>query len=191
MKLGELELMTGFQGKESDGEEYYIINISDINKHGLFDYTKLNSSTFKNVNNKYKLRKNDLIIKARGADTTVTIIDKDYENLLVVSHFIIVRIKEGVSLDPYYLLMYLNSFKVKEIFSERLLGTKQKILKIKTIDNLNIPEISEENQKKLGEIMKKGILEKVKLDEYVRLREKEINAKLDSILKEEESYEEK
>lgn len=191
MKLGELELMTGFQGKESDGEEYYIINISDINKHGLFDYTKLNSSTFKNVNNKYKLRKNDLIIKARGADTTVTIIDKDYENLLVVSHFIIVRIKEGVSLDPYYLLMYLNSYKVKEIFSERLLGTKQKILKIKTIDNLNIPEISEENQKKLGEIMKKGILEKVKLDEYVRLREKEINAKLDSILKEEESYEEK
>lgn len=183
--------MTGFQGKESDGEEYYIINISDINKHGLFDYTKLNSSTFKNVNNKYKLRKNDLIIKARGADTTVTIIDKDYENLLVVSHFIIVRIKEGVSLDPYYLLMYLNSYKVKEIFSERLLGTKQKILKIKTIDNLNIPEISEENQKKLGEIMKKGILEKVKLDEYVRLREKEINAKLDSILKEEESYEEK
>lgn len=191
MKLGELELMTGFQGKESDGEEYYIINISDINKHGLFDYTKLNSSTFKNVNNKYKLRKNDLIIKARGADTTVTIIDKDYENLLVVSHFIIVRIKEGVSLDPYYLLMYLNSYKVKEMFSERLLGTKQKILKIKTIDNLNIPEISEENQKKLGEIMKKGILEKVKLDEYVRLREKEINAKLDSILKEEESYEEK
>lgn len=184
MKLKELELMTGFQGKEKPGQTYKLINMSDIDNNGAFEYSSLGEIECDEVKPKYLLRKGDLIIKSRGAENTITIIDKDYENLLATAHFIIVRIGEGIELDPYYLLFYLTSKRCKDYIKGALIGTSQQILKIKSIENIELPNFPIEKQKRLGEMKRIGIEENKKFNEYVILRDKLFDAKLESLLRE-------
>lgn len=184
MKLKELELMTGFQGKESLGKMYKMISMSDVDNDGMFEYSSLGEVGFEKVKEKYLLKKGDLIIKARGGSNSITIIEEDYKDLLVSVHFIIIRIKEEQNIDPYFLHLCLNSSRVKKYIKESLMGTRQQILKIGILENIEIADISEEKQKILGEMNRLGIEEMAKCKKYFILRDKLFNAKLEKVLKE-------
>lgn len=184
MKLKELELMTGFQGKESLGQIYKIINMGDLDSNGNFDYSSLGQIECEKVKDKYLLRKGDIIVKSRGGENTIAIIDKDYDNLLATAHFIIIRIREGHNIDPYFLLLYLNSKRVKNYIKGGLIGSSQQILKIKALENIDIPILSIKTQKQLGEMKRIGIEERAKSEKYFILRDKLFDAKLEAKLKE-------
>lgn len=188
MKLNELELLTGFQGKESPGEIYKIISMSDLDINGKFEYSNLGNIECENVKPKYLLRKGDLILKARGGENTIAIIDKNYDNLLVTAHFIIIRIKDFKELNPYYLHLYLNSKRVKKHMKDGLIGTYQKSLKIKDIEDIEIPKLSFRKQSRLGEMNRLGIEERMMSEQYFILRDKLFESKLEEEIMEELEY---
>src|SRR5690242_1226780 len=107
MKLSNVcTLKSGFQGKTSEGNEFKQIRLKDVTKDGVIKYEELEGFNSEKVNEKYLLKKGDIILKAKSGDNTAAIIEEDIENVVAASHFIVITVNDNSILNPEYLVMY-------------------------------------------------------------------------------------
>lgn len=166
-------LNSGYQGRVSEGNDFKQIKLKDVTRDGVINYKELSTFSSEKVNEKYILKKNDIIIKAKSGDNTAAIIDEEIENTVATSHFIVIRIEDENIIDPQYLAMYLNSEFAQDYFDIYREGTAIPIIKMKTLESLPIKVLSIEKQKELAKIYRLLNEEKITMQKLVEAREKQ------------------
>lgn len=188
MKLAEIcTLKSGFQGKTTEGKDYNQIKLKDVTTDGVIKYEELETFNAEKVNEKYLLKKGDIILKAKSGDNTAAIIEEDIENTVAAAHFIIITVKDTEELDPNYLVAYLNSEYAQDYFKRNAEGTAQPIVKIKTLEELEVKEIKIEQQERIGDFYKLKQQEKMKIEEFLKKRELQFKALLRTVIEEGEN----
>lgn len=183
MKLLELSILkSGFQGKTKEGNDYKQIGLRNVTKDGVIKFEELESFNADKVNEKYILKKGDIILKAKSGDNTAAIIEEDIENVVPASHFIIITIKDISILNPEYLVAYLNSEYAQNYFKENAEGSVLSIVKIKNLENLDIKIIEMDKQKEIAEIYKLMQKEKITIEKIIENREKQFKTYLREVL---------
>lgn len=175
-------LKSGFQGKTSEGEAFKIIKLKDVNKDGGIKYEDLESFDTEKMNEKFLLKKGDIILKAKSGDNTAALIEEDVENLVAASHFIVIRINDESVLNPEFLVAYLNSEYAQDYFKKHAEGTTLPIVKIKTLEELEIIEVAMEKQLEVANMYKLIKEEKLIMEKLIENREKQFKAYLREIL---------
>lgn len=175
-------LNSGFQGKTSEGNNYSGIKLKDVNSDGIINYEGLEKFNFDKMNEKYLLKKDDILFKAKSGDNTAALIDCELDNTVAAAQYIIIRVKDKEELDPGYLAMYLNSEYAQDYFKKHSEGTALSIVKIKSLEDLEIKIIPIEKQKELAKIYKLMKEEKVHMEKLAQTREKQFKAYLREIL---------
>ena len=80
MKLLDIcDLKSGFQGKTTEGNQFKQIKLKDVTKGGIIKYDELEQFDCAKVNEKYILKKGDIILKAKSGDITAI-----YKNRTVI-----------------------------------------------------------------------------------------------------------
>lgn len=169
---------SGFQGKTAEGENFKQIKLKDVTKDGNINYEELESFNSDKVNEKYILKKNDIILKAKSGDNTAALITEDVENIVATSHFIVIRVNDENEINPEYLAMYLNSEYAQNYFKSYREGTSIPIIKLKTLENLPVKKIDITKQKELAKIYRLLNEEKVTMQKLIETREKQFKAYL-------------
>ena len=171
-------LNSGHQGRVSEGNDFKQIKLKDVTRDGIINYEELSTFSSEKVHEKYILKKNDIIIKAKSGDNTAAIIDEDTENIVVTSHFIVIKVQDESIIDPEYLVMYLNSDYAQDYFNTYREGTTIPIIKMKTLENLPIKVLPIEKQKELAKIYKLLNEEKITMQQLIKAREKQFKQHL-------------
>lgn len=171
-------LNSGHQGKVSEGNDFKQIKLKDVTRDGVINYKELSTFSSDKVHEKYILKKNDIIIKAKSGDNTAAIIDNDIENTVATSHFIIIRVRDKSIIDPEYLVMYLNSDYAQDYFNTYREGTAIPIIKMKTLEGLPIKVLPMDKQKELAKIYRLLNEEKVTMQQLIEAREKQFKQHL-------------
>lgn len=179
MKLSKIcTLKSGFQGKTTEGDQYRQIKLKDVTKDGVIKYEGLEGFNSEKVNEKYLLKKGDIILKAKSGDNTAALINEDIRNIVPSSHFIIITINDTNVITPEYLVAYLNSEYAQDYFKINAEGTALPIIKIKTLENLEIKIVDSENQKEIADLYKLIKDEKLIMEQLIENREKQFTAYL-------------
>lgn len=183
MQLSEICILrSGFQGKTKKGNDYKQIGLRNVTKDGVIKFEELEGFNADKVNEKYILKKGDIILKAKSGDNTAAIIENDIENVVPASHFIIITIKNRSILKPDYLVAYLNSEYAQNYFKENAEGSVLSIVKIKTLEKLDIKIIEKDKQKEVAEIYKLMQREKITMKKIIENREKQFKTYLREVL---------
>ncbi|EJT5920871.1 TaqI-like C-terminal specificity domain-containing protein [Clostridium perfringens] len=175
-------LKSGFQGKTNDGEKFKVIKLKDVTKDGVIKYEDLECFDTDKMNEKYLLKKGDIILKAKSGNNTAALIKEDIENVVVSSHFIVITINDATVLNPEYLVAYLNSEYAQDYLKKHAEGTTLPIVKIKTLGYLNVKEIDMDKQLEVSNIYNLVKEEKLTMEKLIGNREKQFKAYLRELL---------
>ena len=175
-------LKSGFQGKTNEGEEFKVIKLKDVTKDGVIKYEELESFDADKVNEKLLLKKGDIILKAKSGDNTAALIKEEIENVVAASHFKIITVNDDSVLSPEYLVAYLNSEYAQEYFKKHAEGTTLPIVKIKTLEELEIKELGMDKQLEVANMYNLIKQEKLAMERLMENREKQFKAYLRELL---------
>lgn len=175
-------LKSGFQGKTSEGEAFKIIKLKDVTKDGIIKYEELESFDADRVNEKFLLKKGDIILKAKSGDNTAALIKEDIENVVAASHFIVITVNDNSILSPEYLVAYINSEYAQDYFKRHAEGTTLPIVKIKTLEELEIKDIEMDKQLEVANMYNFIKEEKLTMEKLIENREKQFKAYLRELL---------
>lgn len=185
-----IDAMSGFQGKTTenlDAQEYSLMKLKGVDRDTGINYEEADKVKIDKVMPKYLLRKGDIIFKAKSGDNIAALVEEEMENLLATSHFIIIRIKEEYKDEilPEYLTMYLNSEYAQDYFKARSEGSVLPIIKLNTLDELEIIVPDKMEQERLYELYKMMLEERVMMQKLMMAREKQVAGKLREALEKE------
>lgn len=175
-------LKSGFQGKTSEGEAFKIIKLKDVTKDGVIKYQELETFDIDKMNDKFLLKKGDIVLKAKSGDNTAALMKEDIENIVAASHFIVITVNDDSVLSPEYLVAYLNSEYAQDYFKKHAEGTALPIIKIKTLEELEIKELRMDKQLEVANIYNLIKEEKLTMEKIIENREKQFKAHLRELL---------
>lgn len=190
-KLHQLvDMRSGYQGKITEDEaaqSVKLMKLKDVSKEGIIHYEDIETVKIERILPKHLLNQGDIIFKAKSGDNTAACIDRQEENLLATSHYILMSIKEEFKdkVLPQYLAMYLNSEYAQSHIKARSEGTALAIVKISGLEELEVILPSPEEQAKLSELYALMLQERVTMQKLMLEREKQIAGKLRAIIEEE------
>ncbi len=148
------------------------IQLKDIDEYNKIDYSDLHRILNTNIKQNHILRNGDLLIKCRGTNFTASVFNSKFENVIVSSHFFVLRIMDKNLILPEYLSWFLNDAPTQRSIKTGIGGTHMQVLNKKFLGELNIliPPIEIQQNvvylKNLNEHEQKLILKKV---EYKKL----------------------
>lgn len=149
---------------------YPMVRCTDV-KYGFLNLSstlKVSEEVFSEFSRRYKPSKNDIVITRVGS-YGITALVQDTNFCLGQNTSAIIAKK----INPNYLYVVLNSFIGKNQIESSVVGTTQKTLSLKAINNLEIPRFSPQLEDKVAKIV-------LDLDEKIHLNN-EINQILESI----------
>lgn len=190
-KLSEIaELRSGYQGKITENPEaqtFKLIKLKDVSKEGIIHYDEIDKVKIERILTKYLLKKGDIIFKAKSGDNTAALIDREEGNLLATAHYILVSIKETYKekISSEYLTMYFNSEYAQSYFKVHSEGSVLPIVKISSLEELEVIVPSLEEQQQLSELYTLMLEEKVIMQKLMLEREKQVAGKLREVIGEE------
>lgn len=181
-----VELRSGFQGKTVEGESHKLIKLKDVQKNGIINEADLETFDTDKVTSKHLLKKGDIIFKAKSVDNTAALIEDEVENLVASAHFILMTVKEDAKSKvlPEYLMMYLNSEYAQSYCKKHAQGTALPIMRLGDLENLEVTLPSIEEQRKLGELYRLMIRERITMEQMMEEREKQVAGKLRQAIEE-------
>ena len=154
-KLTEVcKIISGHQFREKISNntkgKYRILLYKDVKvNEGIIDDI-ITRSDVKNLNKERILRKNDILVIARGYYPRAIFIPEVKEKIVVSSFFFIIRPKNNLIL-PQYIVWYLNSQQLRNYLDKTSTGTTIPHLKIGVLQNVKIPITPIDKQKKIME----------------------------------------
>lgn len=185
IKLKDLcESKSGFQGKTGKGNDFKIIKLKDVSKDEKISIENLETFSSERINEKYLLRKNDILFKAKSGDNIAVLYEGNDKNIVASAHFFILNIREKYKnkVNPSYLTMYLNSEYAEEYFMSHSEGTVLSIVKLSSLLELEIKVPGMEEQQKLAQVYGLMIEEKVLMQRLLENREKQVKAYLRNVI---------
>lgn len=146
-QLFSTDIMQSTEKKENS-VPYKIINITDITDGEI----NQNLTTIYPENDKmdrYLLKDKDVILSSKGVLNKVAVARvKDGEKYLPTGNFVVIRLKKDV-MNPYYLKMFLESDKGKEMINSIKTGVVLKAISVNQLKEMNVPAPNIEEQEKV------------------------------------------
>lgn len=189
MKLRDIaDLTVGYSipGRINDDPNgnVHLLQISDLLSDGYIKKSNVKKiHATKNIESKCLLQ-GDLLISARGKDNRVSIYRGEFKMAAAISSIVIVRIKPAYenTIEPSYLLAYLNSVAAQDWFSKNALGATIIYLDRDTIASIEVSIPSIEDQRYIAELMETGKKEIQNLDKLVQLKQQFLEKTLERML---------
>ena len=183
MKLLDLcHIRSSFQGRPSEGKIIKQIKLKNVSKEGEINFDQLAEIECSNISERFRLKKNDIIFKAKCADNSAALIPYDLEDTVATAHFLVLTVKDENELDPAYLTMYLNSDFGQAYFKANAQGVTVPMIRLTTLEEMeiNLPDIETQREiSKAYQLMKE---EKVVMEKLIENREKQFKAYLQELL---------
>lgn len=167
----EVEFINPIPVKKSDIETEYkaIFPAGVVNGKIIFsDFGEV--SLKKQIDDKYFLKKNDILLQVKGNKFDSILITEEKKNLLPSNSYLILR-PNLKKINPKFLQWYLKTKRILEYFEKNTSGSIIKVLRKATVAELeiNFPDINEQN--KITIILEKFEKEKEALVEYLNDKE--------------------
>ena len=191
MKLKDIaELQTGLvlnrkQATRPDEVKvkYKQLNLKSVDSSGFINLEMLEDFESKeSLKREYFTRKGDIVVRLSYPYTAV-IIDEESENLLVPSHFVIIRCDQKI-IVPGYLGWLLNSDKMKKKISLSTSTSAFGTIKQSFYSDLEIYSVPTEKQKILSEINRLSVKETMLLTELKDEKQKYYETLISKLQKE-------
>lgn len=178
MRLDELATInTGLvtarkQVREQDVEkvEYKTLNLRAINEKGYIeDYLIESFEAIEKIKPLYLTRRGDIVVRLTTPFTAI-LIDEKHEDLIVPSHFVIIRVNRNEIL-PEYLYWLLNTDSVKQKLQQNINSTTLGTVKPMSYAELDIERITLQEQEQIGELYMLAKKELYLLDQIIEQKE--------------------
>ena len=157
--------------KENNGN-VFVIQMKDLTKEFGVDVNNLDKTEIPDIKAHYLMRKNDLIFKTRGLDTTASILDKDLINIILSAPLLRIRI-ESKNVLPEYVFWYINQAPAQIFLNRRAKGTFQKMITKQVLEELEIEIPPLELQRKIVKVVKLAEREQ-RILENLRIKKNEL-----------------
>lgn len=157
--------------KKSELEtEYKAIFPAGVEDNKIINYNFAEVNLKKQIEKKYFLKKNDILLQVKGNKFESVLITEEVENLLPSNSYLILR-SNLEKINPKYLQWYLKTKVVLEYFDKNTSGAIIKLLRKQTIAELilNLPSLNEQNEMAL--MIEKFEKEKEATIEYLKNKE--------------------
>lgn len=183
MKLMDLcTIKSGFQGRPSEGAIYKAIKLINVDKEGNIDLENLAEIESENMPDRFLLKKNDIIFKAKCAENSAALIETDLENTVATGHFLVITIHDTQQVDPAYLVTYLNSAVAQSYFKSNSQGATVPMIRLSTLQELEVKLPSIAKQQEIASAYQLVKEEKAVMEQLIQNREKQFKAYLQDIL---------
>lgn len=178
MRLAELaNINTGLvtarkQAKITDQEiiKYRILNLKVINEKGYIEDNLVEEfEANERINPVYLTKVRDIVVRLTFPFTAV-LIDEEHENMIIPSHFVVIR-PDKKRLLPEYLYWLLNTEKVKQELQQNINSTTIGTVKPMSYAELDIEQITLQEQAQIGEIYMLAKKELYLLDQIMGQKE--------------------
>lgn len=188
IKLGDIsDITTGLVVRRKEAtpgnelhSEYKILTLKSFDQNGwLIEENLENFKSSEKIDFKYLTIAGDVIVRMSSPYTAVPI-DKNLENIVVPSLFVIIRVTNKYIL-PEYVSLYLNSDEIKKQYSKEARGSIIQIVKTSSYKNFEIPFLELNIQDKvveLNHLMKKEKILLLKLMQQKDLLNNSIMTKI-------------
>ncbi len=159
MRLDEIAILnTGLvtsrkQAKATDQGiiKYKTMNLKAINEKGYIEDNLVEEfEANERIKSVYITKAEDIVVRLTYPFTAV-LIDELHENLVIPSHFVVIR-PDRKKLVPSYLYWLLNTEKVKQELQQNISSTMLGTIKPMSYAALNIEQISLSEQAQIGEL---------------------------------------
>lgn len=159
MKLDEIAILnTGLvmsrkQAKVTDQGiiKYKTLNLKSINEKGYIEDNLIEEfEANERIKSVYITKAEDIVVRLTYPFTAV-LIDESHENLVIPSHFVVIR-PDRKKLVPSYLYWLLNTEKIKQELQQNISSTMLGTIKPMSYAELNIEQISLSEQAQIGEL---------------------------------------
>jgi restriction endonuclease S subunit len=132
---------------------YRVVSLKSFNEDAIYVDTFTDEFiSNEEIKEDYHIKKGDILLRLREPNFAVYV-DKEYENLIYPSLIVRVKLKDS-RFDAHFLAHYLNSHKVKKELSVELSGTTIPMINVANVNEIKIPIISLDKQKKIVEYLK-------------------------------------
>ncbi len=155
----------------ADKFDYEVVSLKSFNENAVFD-NKFSEEFISNVQIKddYKVQQGDILLRLREPNFAV-FIDKEYENLIYSSLMVRVKLQDS-RFNPHFIAHYLNSNIVRKALSTELSGTTIPMIKVSNVNEIKIPLINLDKQKKIVEYLKLAHQENELLQNLINEKQK-------------------
>ena len=184
MKLGDnVDIIAPLNVKTADSKTgYLLLNPTLVNNGKIESFENAEvperyRDGKNKINEKYFVRKNDVLFQAKGSKIEVVYVDKDYENVLPATLYFTLRANEKI--NPKY-LQWLLKTELLLLYFEKKYKTMSAVRAVNKTDivelDIDLPE--REVQDRMVEIINNFETEEESTMEYLQLKKKYIEEKI-------------
>ena len=184
MKLGDnVDIIAPLNVKTADSETgYLLLNPTLVNNGKIESFENAEvPERYKNgknkINEKYFVKKNDVLFQAKGSKIEVVYVDKEYENVLPATLYFILRANDRI--NPKY-LQWLLKTELLLLYFEKKYKTMSAVRAVNKTDivELDIDLPDREEQDRMVEIITSFEKEEENTREYLKIKKKYIEEKI-------------
>ena len=184
MKLGDnVDIIAPLNVKTADSETgYLLLNPTLVNNGKIESFENAEvPERYKNgknkINEKYFVKKNDVLFQAKGSKIEVVHVDKEYKNVLPATLYFILRANDKV--NPKY-LQWLLKTELLLLYFEKKYKTMSAVRAVNKTDivELDIELPDREEQDRMVEIITSFENEEENTREYLKIKKKYIEEKI-------------
>ena len=159
------DILPGVQVSASDLEilkrnaTHYFLNVKNIQDNEIL-YDEDERIRDKKVTwyGKYDIQAGDIILTTKGTTTKAVIVPDDFQPAFISNNLSIIRVNQA-KYSPYVLLKYLKSEIGKLVLDRVATGAGVKVINASKLGNIEIPDYDLETCIKIGDRIKRSVLE--------------------------------
>ncbi|WP_152056014.1 restriction endonuclease subunit S [Aliarcobacter butzleri] len=151
---------------------YSVVSLKSFNEDAIYDDTFADEFISKEqIKEDYQVKQGDILLRLREPNFAV-FIDKEYENLIYPSLMVRVNLQDS-RFDANFIAHYLNSNIVRKQLSQgAIVGTTIPMIKVADVNEIKIPLINLDKQKKIVEYLKLAHQENELLQKLINEKQK-------------------
>ena len=150
---------------------YSVVSLKSFNEDANYDNTFADEFiSNEQIKEDYQVKQGDILLRLREPNFAVYI-DKDYENLIYPSLMVRVKLHDN-RFDKHFIAHYLNSNIVKKALASEVSGTTIPMINVANVNEIKIPFINIDKQKKIVEYLKLAYKENELLQNLINQKQK-------------------
>lgn len=175
-KIANLRMGVVLNRKKADMSKeqklyYSVVSLKSFNENAIYDNTFADEFISKEqIKEDYQVKQGDILLRLREPNFAVYI-DKEYKNLIYPSLMVRVELQDS-RFDANFIAHYLNSNTVKKALSTELSGTTIPMINVANVNEIKIPLINLDKQKKIVEYLKLAHQENELLQNLINEKQK-------------------
>ena len=160
-----------------------VVQMKDLTTDNRVNVSGVVISDVKEVKEYHQLRRDDIIFRTRGLDTTACILDEEIENSILAAPLLRIRVDEEKVL-PKYLQWYINQSPAQSFLNSRARGTTQKMITKQALEELEVEMPTLDRQNLIIELANLSNQEQSLLTDLAQKKKEYISAILINSIKE-------